>query len=69
MEGVLKQGTMFAVFIYVMNAFVLKMAEPSFKNLMISFLLMPIFEIPLSLFLYKRFQNHYIDLNKSTQDH
>jgi hypothetical protein len=67
-EGVLKQGTMFAVFIYVMNVFVMKFAEPSFKNLLISFLLMPVFEIPLSLFLYKKFQHHYIELTNPSQD-
>lgn len=61
-EGVLKQGTMFAVFNYVMIAFVLKFVEPSFKNLLISFLLMPVLEIPLSLYLYKKFQHYYSEL-------
>lgn len=64
-EGVLKQGIMFAVLIYVVNFILLKVAEPSFKNLLISFLLMPVFQIPLSLYLYKKFQQYYLDLTST----
>jgi hypothetical protein len=61
-EGLLKQGIMFAVSIYILTAFALKYIEPSYKNIAIFLLLMPVFQIPLSLFLYKKFQHYYLEL-------
>lgn len=62
LEGILKQGILFAVSIYVLTAFALKFIDPSYKNMLVFLLLMPVFQIPLSLFLYKKFQHYYMAL-------